>query len=328
MLPLVTVTLRLWHARRDRLEYGLLRHPLRRELRAHLLQCLNQWLFWALFGAAILVDAFANVPALAGFLFGLALPDRIPYPPLAVALGGGAIVMAALALVPGRRVQVATNLLVAIGAVFLGLQLARLYQPPRDPITIDLPLSGDWAMLAGGRSALVSHHYLHPFESDALDFVRLVDGRGSQGDPKRAVSWHGFGEPVLAPADGIVVSVNDAHPDEPVGVIGQTPGEGNHLILELGERRYAAMAHLKRGSALVRKGQRVRRGQPLAAVGDSGNSLAPHLHFQVQDRPTFGPSARTVPIVFRNVVLNRRGSEQRPVAADLRRGDSIRRVER
>ena len=68
-----------------------------------MLQCLNQWLFWALFGAANLVDAFANVLAVVGFLFGLPLPDRIPYPPLAVALGVGAIVMAALALVPRRR---------------------------------------------------------------------------------------------------------------------------------------------------------------------------------------------------------------------------------
>src|SRR5919112_2579773 len=63
-LSLLTAASRVWHARRGGLEYGLLRHPFRRELRPHLLQCLNHWLFLALFGAAILVGTFANVPAL------------------------------------------------------------------------------------------------------------------------------------------------------------------------------------------------------------------------------------------------------------------------
>ncbi len=42
---------RCWHARHGQLEFGLLRHPLRRELRPYLLQAANHWLFWGLFGA-------------------------------------------------------------------------------------------------------------------------------------------------------------------------------------------------------------------------------------------------------------------------------------
>jgi hypothetical protein len=140
----VTAASRAWHARRGGLEYGLLHHPLRRELRPYLLQCLNHWLFWALFGAAILAGTFAIVPALVGGLLSLPLPDRIPYQPLVIALGVGALVMAALALVPRRRVQVATNVLVAIGTVFLAIQLLRIYTPPADPVAIDPPLAGEW----------------------------------------------------------------------------------------------------------------------------------------------------------------------------------------
>src|SRR5918998_193902 len=58
----VTVASRAWHARRGGLEYGLLRHPLRREMRPYLLQCLNQWLFWASFGVAILAGALPKFP--------------------------------------------------------------------------------------------------------------------------------------------------------------------------------------------------------------------------------------------------------------------------
>jgi hypothetical protein len=326
-VSLVTVLSRAWHARRGRLEYGLLRHPFRRELRPYLLQCLNHWLFWALFGAAILAGTFAAVPAGVALVLSLPLPDRIPFPPLVISLGAAALVMAALALIPRRQVQIATNVLVAIGTVFLAIQLVPVYTPPADPVAIDSPLVGEWAMLAGGRSELISHHYRTPTVSNAVDFVQLdEEGRGHDGDPKRETSWYGFGKPVLSPADGTVVSVSDVHPDEPVGNIGQNPSTGNHILLDIGSGRYAVLAHLQQGSARVNKGERVRLGQQIAAVGDSGDSLVPHLHFQVQDSPDFGAQVRTVPIVFRNVVLIRNGSESTPAEADLRRGDHIRRI--
>ena len=62
-LSLLTVASRAWHARRGGLEYGLLRHPFRHELRPYLLQSLNRWLFLALFGVTILAGTFALVPA-------------------------------------------------------------------------------------------------------------------------------------------------------------------------------------------------------------------------------------------------------------------------
>ena len=309
------------------LEYGLLRHPFRRELRPYLLQCLNHWLFWALFGAAILAGTFAMVPALVTLVLSLPLPDRIPYQPLVISLCVGAIVMAALALMPRRRVQVATNVLVAIGSVFLAIQLVRIYTPPVDPVAIHAPLAGEWAMLAGGRSVLISHHYPTPIVSNAVDFVRLdEEGRSHDGDPKREKAWYGFGEPVLSPADGTVVSMSDVHPDEPVGNTGQKPSYGNHILLDIGRGHYAVLAHLQQGSARVSEGERVRLGQQIAAVGDSGDSLVPHLHFQVQDSPDFGEQVRTVPIVFRDVVLIRGGRESTAAEADLRRGDHIRRI--
>src|ERR671917_2180914 len=204
-VSLVTAVSRAWHARRGGLEYGLLRHPFRRELRPYLLQCLNHWLFWASFGGAILAGTFTTFPALLGSFFSLPLPERIPYQPLVISLGAGALVMAALALVPPRRVQVGTNVLVAIGTVFLAVQLVRIYAPPAEAVAVEPPLAGEWAMLAGGRGTLVSHHYPAANVSDAVDFIRLDGGgRGYRGDPKRAESWYGFGDPVLAPADGTV----------------------------------------------------------------------------------------------------------------------------
>ena len=160
---------------------------------------------------------------------------------------------------------------------------------------------------------------------DALDFVRLIDGQAFAGDPEHEASWHSFGQPVLATADGTVVSVRDDLAEQPVGELGQ--GAGNSIVLDIGGGRYVVFMHLQQGSALVRPGQSVTRGQRIAAVGNTGESLSPHLHVQIQDRPSLASDdreVRTFPMVFKHTTLTRGGRESTPPTADLRRGDVIR----
>jgi murein DD-endopeptidase MepM/ murein hydrolase activator NlpD len=57
------------------------------------------------------------------------------------------------------------------------------------------------------------------------------------------------------------------------------------VILDIGGGNYALYAHFQPGSIRVKEGDRVERGDVLALVGSSGNSLAPHLHFHVMDGP-------------------------------------------
>ena len=61
--------------------------------------------------------------------------------------------------------------------------------------------------------------------------------------------------------------------------------DGNSVVLDLGSRRFALYAHLQPGSITVKAGDRVQRGQVLGKVGNTGNSVAPHLHFHVMDGP-------------------------------------------
>jgi len=49
---------------------------------------------------------------------------------------------------------------------------------------------------------------------------------------------------------------------------------------------YVGYAHLIPGSVAVKVGQNVHVGQRLGLVGNSGNTTAPHLHFQVSDAPS------------------------------------------
>jgi Peptidase family M23 len=310
---------RLVQAFRGRVEFGVLRQPLRRDLRPHLLQLFNYALLAALILIAGALGTFSNPPLYASIL---GLP-RISGQQATVAVQLAALALAALALIPAQRVRPVRNVAVLAFSVFLAVSLAPALAPPRAAVAIDLPLEGEWAMVAGGRSRLLSHHYGTPHVRNANDFARLVNGQAFVGDPEHHASWHSFGQPVLAPADGAVVNVRDDLAEEPVGAPGE--GEGNAIVLDIGGGHYVVLEHLQQGSALVRAGQSVTRGQRIAAVGNTGESLSPHLHLQIQDRPSLDDDeVRTFPMVFEHTTLTRGGRESTPPTADLRRGDLIR----
>lgn len=136
----------------------------------------------------------------------------------------------------------------------------------------------------------------------AIDWVLLDgDGRSADGDEDRIDTWHGYGAEVLAVADGRVAAVRDdiaespsiaAHPEHPL-----EDATGNYVALDLGGGRYAFYEHLRPGSVRVRPGERVRRGQVLGALGFTGDSTGPHLHFHVAD--AHAPlAAEGLPFVF------------------------------
>ena len=58
---------------------------------------------------------------------------------------------------------------------------------------------------------------------------------------------------------------------------------GNYVIIKYSENVYAAFCHLQTGSVQVSAGQMIKKGEVIGRVGHSGNSFAPHLHFQLMD---------------------------------------------
>ncbi len=315
VVPLALVASRVWWARRGRVEFGLLHHPLDRELRPHLVQALNIWLCCVLLGGVLAAGGihFARIwLALNATEFGVVV----------VTFAAGLVLLAALALIPLRRVYVPTNVVVALLSGFLAVQLAQVSVPRSDAVALDSPLVGEWFVLNGGHSVLLNGH--SPNESNALDFVRLgTNGRTHTGGTGASLTeYAGFGWPVLAPADGRIVEVSDGNPDSPAGT---NSDHSNHVLIDIGGGRYVSMAHLMQGSATVDVGDMVRSGQPVAAVGNNGNSLEPHLHLQVQDSTASTDADRTYPMVFRDVDITRGGvwpfgDRREPRTGDLVRG--------
>jgi Peptidase family M23 len=136
----------------------------------------------------------------------------------------------------------------------------------------------------------------------AIDWMRLDEQhRAWVGDPARLSSYLSYGQPLIAAAAGRVVEARRGFAD-------QTPPDnptpptfvdlpGNHVTLRVGPGIYLLYAHMKPGSVRVRVGERVRRGQLLGKLGNSGNSATPHLHLQVQATRSFASDG--LPFVFR-----------------------------
>lgn len=135
----------------------------------------------------------------------------------------------------------------------------------------------------------------------AIDFVKV----GANGD-----TWHdsrarnenfwAFGQPVHAVADGEVTEVVDAYADNTPDQLPPVTLEniaGNHVIVRIADGVYTSFAHLRHGSMRVKPHQRVKRGDVIAEVGNSGNTTGAHLHFQVTDAGSM-IAAEGIPYVF------------------------------
>jgi hypothetical protein len=189
----------------------------------------------------------------------------------------------------------------------------RLRVERRKPIVIAPPLRGPGWLDANGccapdaphRSTLApTNGTLVPIETFAIDWARLRDGVISRGDGAEPRDYIAFGARIHSVAAGRVVSAVDNLPEEPINADPIAPGvedanqfDGNSAVIKIGPGEYALYAHMQPGSVRVEKGQRVRTGQVIGRLGNSGNSSSPHLHFSIQDGPN-PRSTVSLPYVF------------------------------
>lgn len=160
------------------------------------------------------------------------------------------------------------------------------------PVVIGPPLRGGRWVAAGGaagphRRAIQSvDGHLRLSQRFAVDFAGLLDadGRTHDGPADVNASYHNYGQSVLAVGDGTIVAAVDGLPEQVPNQNGDVPladAGGNEVILQLGAGKYVGYGHLEPGSLRVEVGQRVRRGDVIGVLGNSGNSTGPHLHLQV-----------------------------------------------
>jgi len=184
-------------------------------------------------------------------------------------------------------------------------------------VSYRLPVEGTWTAVSGSPEREYSHSWIYPNQRYAYDLlVTDEDGRSHpEGTGTAVEEYYCYDEPVLAPADGIVVDTFDTVLEAPLGGGFSHPLKrsipGGHVVIRHADSEYSLLAHLRPGSVAVEPGDHVARGQQIGRCGHSGNSSEPHLHFQVQDRPDF-TMATSLPIQFDNVTVESPGVSHDP----------------
>lgn len=200
------------------------------------------------------------------------------------------------------------------------------------PITVFPPLKGEWNVINTPGDKVPSHGTDEWAMTYAFDFFRLAETNG-------ATTWHrksaakyflgqvkladtfGWGEPIFSPIDGVVREVISSIPERnPLHIMSDfglalwnglffsyrrgQPHQlaGNYLIIE-GKHCCAFIAHVQKGSIQHKVGDTVNAGDYIAAVGHSGNSTIPHLHFQLMDRVDI-KSAKGLACCFESYEVN------------------------
>lgn len=166
------------------------------------------------------------------------------------------------------------------------------------PVNLRFPFkNGTYAVFEGGNgkaSFLMNYHYgasIHKGARTNLSMRYAVDitkvtrwGNDADGFlPMKNEMYAVFNEVVYSPCDGEVSEVEDKWPNE-TPWSGKAPyNVGNHILITSNDFG-VLMGHLQKGSMLVRPGDRVTKGQPIAQAGNSGWTSQPHLHIQAMKK--------------------------------------------
>lgn len=198
----------------------------------------------------------------------------------------------------------------AMLVVGVTLSVAPVGRRRPEPVAVRAPVQGRWVPVNSPDDRVPSHGTHELGQTYAIDLLYQPEGerQGLRGWPpaRPPRTFPAFGQPVYAPADGVVVRASawqrdhwsrDSWPAlvflilegvarQVLSFLTLSGGRfvvGNHVVLDLGDGTYALLAHLKNGSLEVHPGQRVKAGDLIGRCGNSGNTSEPHLHFQLMD---------------------------------------------
>ena len=156
-----------------------------------------------------------------------------------------------------------------------------------------LPFWGEWKVTQS-HDGIFTHQgdWRHAWDFEVID----EEGHTYTGDGSSRENYYAYDKPVIAPADGQVEEISDEVEENEIGNIDLEHNWGNTIIIRHADQLYSKLSHLKTGSFKVVAGEAVKKGQVVAACGNSGRSPFPHIHFQLQGTPYIGSRTLYYPI--------------------------------
>jgi hypothetical protein len=203
-------------------------------------------------------------------------------------------------------------ILALYGANEIRIALPARAMPLGRSIDLSSPLGPGAYLVANGGAALsvnahaelldqsVARHRPYWGTAHGVDLV-AIDQWGLRADgmmPPAPTAYRIFGRSVIAPCAGKVIVAVDGLPDMPVPRVDSDHLAGNHAILRC-PGADILLGHFRKGSLLVGVGQNLGVGEPIAQVGNSGNTSEPHLHINAQVPGTADAPFSGAPIPIR-----------------------------
>ncbi|WP_054706960.1 M23 family metallopeptidase [Bacillus sp. JCM 19041] len=132
-----------------------------------------------------------------------------------------------------------------------------------------MPIKEGWMTFWGGVNELVNYHYPYEGQRYAYDLVMMRDGFSYDGNPDQNENYYAFGKEVVAPLDGVVISLeNEVKDNTPTIELNEDQPLGNYIIIKHAHNEYSLLAHFKQNSLLVSIGDRVKAGDLLGQCGN------------------------------------------------------------
>lgn len=236
-----------------------------------------------------------------------------------------------------KRILMLLGLTFVITSIFTQWIDRRTYMiEMKEPVIVEFPLRGEWLSPNTPGTKIPSHGTNQLGTRYAYDFIQVDWNRA--GKPAYRASlieyllsgvqlsdYYCWGQEIYAPCDGIVIIAEDGYIEKPKTNLFADlsnaynnahyfdPNKddiqsvaGNYIIIKYRDDVYAAICHLQTGSIQVSVGETVTKGDIIGKVGHSGNSFAPHLHFQLMDSSNI-TTANGVPCAFEEYEVFRNG---------------------
>jgi hypothetical protein len=213
---------------------------------------------------------------------------------------------------PVMRISLAICLPTALFLFFEVVKALSARQYPVHPVRLAFPFGrGTYVISDGGNGAasrLMNYHFSFSGHSKmgtnramayAVDIVQLAPIGAAAWNlfPGHNEGYPIFGRELLSPCEGTVGSLQDGIADnQPFGP--KAYNIGNYITIRC-DGFQVLLGHLKRSSIMVKVGDRVATGQPIAQVGNSGWTERPHLHMQAMsfDKPNLWEN-EGLPLLF------------------------------
>ncbi len=170
-------------------------------------------------------------------------------------------------------------------------------------VALKFPFWGEWQITQAFEGSKTTHrgNWKYAWDFEIFD----ENGLNFKNNGTKPEDYFCYNKPLSAPADGVVVEIEDGIEDNRIGEMNVNKNWGNSIVIKHAEYLYSQISHIKNGSFKVRKGDSVKQGELLAYVGNSGRSPVPHIHFQIQSTPQIG--SKTIKYPISSYILKKNG---------------------